>query len=74
MQFYWVNFPFFCLQEPLFTVESPLCSIAKIEKIGASTKKTDGGYGLDILCKVCITTIRSTYDENYVSKRKPIAM
>eukprot|EP00794_Sanderia_malayensis_P006847 gene6847-7616_t len=31
--------------------ETPLCNITRIEKIGASTKNVDRGYGLEITCK-----------------------
>lgn len=32
-------------------VESPICNVVRVEKIGASTKNVDRAYGLDITCK-----------------------
>eukprot|EP00112_Aurelia_sp_Birch-Aquarium-sp1_P025334 Seg837.12 transcript_id=Seg837.12/GoldUCD/mRNA.D3Y31 product="Myotubularin-related protein 2" protein_id=Seg837.12/GoldUCD/D3Y31 len=32
-------------------VESPLCNVVKVEKIGASTKNAERAYGLEITCK-----------------------
>ena len=41
-------------QDPKYTVESPLGSILRVEKVGGSTSRGENAYGLEIFCKVSI--------------------
>ncbi|XP_065059134.1 myotubularin-related protein 2-like isoform X2 [Rhopilema esculentum] len=38
-------------KDEMLVVDSALCNVVKIDKIGASTKNADRNYGIDITCK-----------------------
>lgn len=46
---------FYCGQpsEPTFSLEVPLGTIQRVEKIGRSRSRGENAYGLEICCKVC---------------------
>ena len=39
-------------EDPPFTVEVPLGSIYRVEKIGGTTSRGENAYGLELFCKV----------------------
>ena len=39
-------------QDPPFTVEVPLGTIYRVEKIGGTTSRGENAYGLELFCKV----------------------
>lgn len=47
-------------QDPPFTVEVPLGTIYRVEKIGGTTSRGENAYGLELFCKVTkyMTTLR----------------
>ncbi|XP_073253195.1 phosphatidylinositol-3,5-bisphosphate 3-phosphatase MTMR2-like isoform X2 [Porites lutea] len=38
-------------EDPPFTVEVPLCTIYRVEKIGGTTSRGENAYGLELFCK-----------------------
>ena len=40
------------MQDPPFTVEVPLGTIYRVEKVGGTTSKGENAYGLELSCKV----------------------
>ena len=42
--------------EPPYSLEVPLGTIQRVEKIGRSKSKGENAYGLEICCKVCVNS------------------
>ena len=47
----------FCFQDPPFTVEVPLGTIYRVEKIGGTTSRGENAYGLELFCKVNVLNL-----------------
>ena len=55
--FIFVFFVVFFFQDLPFSIEVPLGTIYRVEKIGGTTSRGENAYGLELFCKVSIIIV-----------------